>query len=128
VYQYWYTKLVESQKSIIVVFYRTAAGNEPVRKWLKALPLADKKVIGEDIKAIELSWPIGLPLVRKLDSDLWEVRSQLSGRIARVFFTVLGSHMVLLHGIMKKSQKTPQEDLSLAKRRRDDVRRGGIER
>lgn len=59
------------QKKISVVFYRTPAGNEPAREWLKALPVADKKAIGEDIKAVELSWPVGLPLVRKLDPDLW---------------------------------------------------------
>ena len=114
-------------KKISVVFYRTPSGNEPVRDWLKALPLDDKKAIGEDIRAVELSWPVGLPLVRKLDADLWEVRSRLLGRIARVLFTVWENSMVLLHGFIKKSQKTPQEDLDLAKKRRNDVHRGGIE-
>lgn len=116
-----------SQKKISVVFYRTRAGNEPAREWLKGLSLSDKKAVGEDIKAVELSWPVGLPLVRKLDPDLWEVRTQLSDRIARVFFTVWKNYMVLLHGIIKKTQKTPPDELELAKKRRNDVKRGGID-
>ena len=106
-------------------FYKTPAGNEPVRNWLKVLPPEEKKSIGEDIKAVEMSWPIGLPLVRKMDAELWEVRTDLPNKISRVFFTVWKGFMVLLHGIMKKSQKTPQEDLELAKKRRNAVRRGG---
>jgi phage-related protein len=115
------------QKKISVVFYRTPADNEPVREWLRSLPITEKKTIGENIKAIELSWPVGLPLVRKLDTDLWEIRSQLTGRIARVFFTVWGNYMVLLHGFIKKAQKTPQDEIDLAKKRCNDVHRGGIE-
>ncbi|HCM25151.1 MAG: hypothetical protein A2Z99_06170 [Treponema sp. GWB1_62_6] len=106
-------------------FYKTPAGNEPVRNWLKVLPPEEKKSIGEDIKAVEMSWPIGLPLVRKMDAELWEVRTDLPNKISRVVFTVWKGFMVLLHGIMKKSQKTPQEDLELAKKRRNAVRRGG---
>jgi len=118
---------MEPKKKIAVVFYRTPAGNEPVRAWLKELPLAEKKAIGEDIKAVELNWPVGLPLVRKLEADLWEVRSILPGRISRVFFTVWKGFMVLLHGFIKKGQKTPQDDLDLARRRRNEVQRGGID-
>jgi hypothetical protein len=65
-YHIWYTLRVEMEKKISVVFFRTQAGNEPVRDWLKGLPIGDKKNIGEDLKAVELSWPLGLPLVRKL--------------------------------------------------------------
>jgi len=114
------------KKKISVVFYRTPAGNEPVRDWLKELPTDEKKGIGEDIKAVEMAWPVGLPLVRKLDADLWEVRTQLPKKISRVFFTVWRGFMVLLHGIIKKSQKTPQEDMELAKKRRNAVLKGGV--
>ena len=70
--------------------------------------------------AIEMSWPVGYPKVRKLDSDLWEVRSDLSDkRICRVFFTISDKKMILLHAIIKKSQKTPLEDLDLAKKRKN---------
>jgi len=110
-----------------VVFYKTPSGNEPVRAWLKSLSSDEKKNIGEDIKAVEMAWPVGLPLVRKMDSDLWEVRTNLHTKISRVFFTVWKGFMVLLHGIIKKSQKTPHDDLELAKKRRNDVLRGGYD-
>lgn len=103
-------------------FYRSNAGREPVREWLKALDLADRKVIGEDVKDVEFSWPIGMPLVRSLGNDLWEVRSNLRrGRIARVIFCVERGSMVLLHGFMKKTQKTPQQDIDLALKRRRGI-------
>jgi phage-related protein len=90
-----------------------------VREWLKSLDLEDRKAIGEDIKDVEFSWPIGMPLVRSLGNDLWEVRSSLQrGRIARVIFCVELGNMVLLHGFMKKTRKTPAQDIALALRRR----------
>jgi phage-related protein len=86
-----------------VVFYKTATGNEPVRDWLQSLSHNEKKTIGQDIKTVQYGWPLGMPLVRKLDKDLWEVRSDLHNKIARVLFTVSGDVMVLLHGFIKKS-------------------------
>lgn len=115
-----------TDKKIKAVFFKTPAGNQPVREWLKELPLDEKKAIGEDIRAVELSWPVGVPLVKKLDANLWEVRTHLPDKISRVFFTVWKGFMVLLHGIIKKSQKTPTEDLALAKKRRNTVLKGGI--
>ncbi len=100
-------------------FYRSDAGREPVREWLKSLTVEDRKVIGEDIKDVEFSWPIGLPLVRSLGKELWEVRSSLPhGRIARVIFCIAEKHVVLLHGFIKKTQKTPQSEIDLALRRK----------
>src|ERR1035441_1188455 len=100
-------------------FFRSDTGREPVREWLKGLDLEDRKVIGEDIKDVEFSWPIGMPLTRPLRRDLWEVRSSLPrGRIARVIFCIEQGSMVLLHAFMKKSQKTPQRDIDLALKRK----------
>jgi len=100
-----------------VIFFKTEAGHEPVRAWLKSLPLQDKKIIGQDIKTVQFGWPLGMPLIRKLDKDLWEVRSHLPDRIARILFTVNDQTLVLLHGFIKKSRKTPRTDLALAKQR-----------
>jgi len=108
---------MEDEIRLRVVFYRTESGTEPVRDWLKALSREEKKIIGQDIKTVQFGWPLGMPLVRKLDRDLWEVRSHLPNRIARVIFTVSDGVMVLLHGFIKKSQKTPTNDLVLAKKR-----------
>lgn len=105
-----------------VRFFRTELGNEPVREWLSNLPRQDRRVIGTDIKTVQYGWPIGMPVVRKLDQGLWEVRSHLSGVIARVIFTVSGSDMILLHGFIKKSQKTPAADMQTAKSRQSSLR------
>lgn len=108
--------------TLSILFYRSEAGSEPVRDWLKTLSAMDKKTIGEDIKTVQYGWPLGMPLVRKLDKDLWEVRIHLVGRIARLLFTTHQGVMVLLHGFIKKTQATPQEDLKLAHERLKKLR------
>ena len=93
-----------------VIFYRSEAGNEPVREWLKDLH--------------EMTSAKSVKISRPLDKDLWEVRTRLSDGIARVFFTVDGEFMILLHGFMKKSQKTPQNELKTALSRLGTYKRG----
>lgn len=100
-----------------VVFYKSGSGKEPVRDWLKKLGKEDRKVIGEDIKTVQFGWPLGMPFVRKIETGLWEVRIQLKNRIARILFTAYEGVMVLLHGFIKKSQKTPANDLKVGKQR-----------
>jgi phage-related protein len=104
-------------------FFRTAAGNEPVRQWLKELEKEDRATIGDDIRTIEFGWPMGMPLCRSLQGhkDLWEVRTKLTGgRIARVFFFVSAGEMILLHGFIKKTQKTATRELKTAIKRKKD--------
>ena len=100
-----------------VRFYRTVDAKEPVREWLTEMGRPNKTIIGTDIKTVQIGWPLGMPLVRKLDKDLWEVRVRLPDGIARILFTAAGHRMVLLHGFIKKSQKTPRADLELANTR-----------
>ena len=111
------------QPILKVRFYRTAAGAEPVRVWLKELPRQHRKAIGEDIKTAQFGWPIGMPLIRKLEPGLWEVRSTLRSGIARVLFTVRDQTMVLLHGFIKKQQRTPTGELNTARQRLADLRK-----
>jgi phage-related protein len=99
---------------LAVHFFKTDSGTEPVRDWLRSLPDIEKKIIGEDIKTVQIGWPLGMPLVRKMDKGLWEVRVTLPGKIARILFTVCGENMVLLHGFIKKSQTTPKVELQTA--------------
>jgi phage-related protein len=100
-----------------IYFYKTEQGNEPVRQWLQGLSTTDKKRIGEDIKTVQFGWPLSMPLVKHLDGDLWEVCIPLSKRIARVLFVLDANSMVLIHGFIKKQQKTLKADLDLAKDR-----------
>ena len=105
-------------KRLPVKFYRTEAGREPVRDWLKELAPDERKVIGTDIKTVEFGWPIGMPTCRLMGKGLYEVRSNLpDGTIARVFFCTYQEEMVLLHGFIKKTQKTPAQELELARKR-----------
>lgn len=53
-----------------VRFFQTTSKNEPVREWLKALVKDDRRSIGEDIKTAQYGWPLGMPLVRKLEKNL----------------------------------------------------------
>lgn len=102
-----------------VVFYRTAAGTELVRNWLRGLNEGDRNAIGQDLMRVQYRWPVGMPLCRALGDGLWEVRSDLpSDRIARVLFSVQQGKILVLHGFIKKTQKTSDEDLAIARRRK----------
>lgn len=121
-YHNWYA--IWMRNPILEVnFYSTEQGNEPVREWLKSLSIFDKKRIGEDIKTVQFGWPLGMPLVKHLDGDIWEVRVNLSASIARVLFVLDRRSMVLIHGFIKKQQKTLKSDLDLAKDRVKKLRR-----
>jgi phage-related protein len=96
------------------VFFRTETGREPVRDWLKDSPKDDRRIIGEDIMTVQFRWPLGMPLVDHLGSGIWEIRSRLANRIARTLFFVHQGEIILLHGFIKKTKKTPDEDRALA--------------
>ncbi len=109
-------------KKLPAAFFRTAANNEPVREWLKALDDADRRIVGEDIATAEYGWPVGMPVCRSLGRGLYEIRSDISsGRLARVIFCVAEQRMVLLHGFIKKTRKTPKMELDLALKRMAEV-------
>lgn len=118
--------LEKEGKRVPAIFYRTKAGGEPVREWLKALAQEDRKRVGEDIKTVEFGWPIGMPVCRPLGVGIYEVRTSLAqNRIARVLFYIdKKGRMVLLHGFIKKTQKTPDEDLELARSNKSKHQRG----
>ena len=103
--------------SLKVNFFRQESGKEPVRDWLKALPAEDRKLIGQDIKTVQWGCPLGMPLVRNIGNGLWEIRTDLPRRIARVIFCIRKEHIVLLHGFIKKTQNIPKKDIELAKDR-----------
>ncbi len=91
-----------------VVFFRSNSGTEPVRRWLKSLPASHKKAIGEDIKTVQFGWPLGMPLVKKINPHLWEVRTNVPDGISRVLFTVDGYLMILIHGFIKERAQYSQ--------------------
>jgi phage-related protein len=108
-----------------VVFYRSDSGREPVRQWLKQLDPVNRKRIGEDLYTLQLGWPLGMPLARKIETDLWGLRSKIINGITKIMFTENNGRLVLLHGFIKKSQKLPAADLKLARKRLLSIRLGG---
>jgi phage-related protein len=114
-------------KRVPAIFFRTEGGGEPVRDWLKmTLSAEDRKRVGHDIMTVEYGWPLGMPTCRHLEGGIHEVRTNLSrNRIARVLFYIdKFGRMVLLHGFIKKTQRTPAPDLSLARGNRKKHERG----
>lgn len=115
--------MADSRKKIPAFFYREDNGTEPVREWLSELGKMDRRLIGEDIKTVEYGWPIGMPVCRAMGKGLYEVRSDITGsRIARVLFCINQNQMVLLHGFIKKTQKTPRAELDIAEKRKRNLR------
>ena len=115
---------MKRESPLEVRFYRTETNNEPVREWLKSLPVEDKKAIGRDIKTVQYSWPIGMPLVRNLHNGIWEIRTDLENTISRVIVTLSDNKIILLHGFIKKTKKTPKDDMNLAINRMKQLKRG----
>jgi phage-related protein len=114
--------VVARESPLSVVFYRLDSGKQPVRAWLRSLDRSAKRAIGEDIKTLQLGWPLGMPLARKIDPGLWELRTDIVDGTARIFFTIIDRQVVLLHGFLKKCQKTPTAQLDLARKRLNRLR------
>ena len=109
-------------KNLPARFFETGSGNQPVREWLYSLDEEDRRLIGYDIATAEFGWPVGMPLCRSLRNGLWEIRSNIrNGRIARTIFTVVDKRIVLLHGFVKKTLKTPKSDMDLAPKRMKEI-------
>jgi phage-related protein len=108
--------------TLSVRFYQEGSGAEPVRSWLKSLSIEERREVGNDIKTVQFGWPLGMPLVDHVDREIWEVRTRLATRLARVLFALEGSEMVLLPGFIKKERTTPKPDLNLARQRLKELR------
>src|SRR6266849_6732839 len=114
--------MLQPPAAMPVIFYRTVRGGEPVRDWLRGLPVDDRHRIGRDLALVQYGWPVGMPLCRSLGGGLWEVRSNLpSRRIARLLFFVHEGRIGAVHGFIKKTQLTPPEDLVLARQRMQEM-------
>jgi len=111
-------------RKIPLIFFRTEAGSEPVREWLKELAQAERQAIGKDLLRAQWRWPAGMPLCRALGNRLWEVRTDLpTRRTARVLLCLYRGHLVALHGFIKKTRAMPDEDLALARKRQKELDR-----
>ncbi len=114
--------MIDRKKKLPARFIMNRAGRKPVRDGVLELPESDRHTVGKDIQKVEFGWPLGRPHCAPLGAGLWEVRSALGGnRIGRVIFCISDGHMILLHGFIKKTQKTPKADIDLALKRMKEV-------
>jgi phage-related protein len=116
----------KAPRKLPVLFYRTRGGTELVRDWLRSLDDKDQNTIGLDLLRVQFRWPVGMPLCRAMGDGLWEMRTNLpSNRIARLLFCVTGGRILVLHGFIKKTQQTPDEELTQARRRKKEMESEG---
>ncbi|MBZ5655484.1 MAG: type II toxin-antitoxin system RelE/ParE family toxin [Acidobacteriia bacterium] len=109
-------------RKVELVFFRSEAGAEPVRDWLKEMDTAERRAIGTDLLRAQWRWPVGMPLCRPMGKGLWEVRTDLPGnRTARVLICFYQGRLVALHGFIKKTRATPEDDLALARKRQKEL-------
>ena len=111
-------------RKIPLIFFRSEKGSEPVREWLKELPEAERHAVGKDLLRAQWRWPVGMPLCQPMGGGLWEIRTGLpTNRTARVLLCLCHEHLVALHGFIKKTRATPDEDLALARKRQKELMR-----
>ena len=112
----------KTPRKIQLVFFRNDAGGEPVREWLQGLNPTERRAIGTDLLRAQWRWPVSMPLCRPMRKGLWEVRTDLpNNRTARVLICLCGGRLVALHGFIKKTRATPEDDLQLARKRQKEL-------
>jgi len=113
----------KTPRKVDLLFFRNDAGGEPVRDWLRGLDEKERQAIGTDLLRAQWRWPVGMPLCRPMGKGLWEIRTDLPGnRAARVLICFFHDQLVALHGFIKKTRATPEDDLTLARKRQKELR------
>jgi len=116
--------MAKPPRKVELVFFRNEAATEPVRDWLKNLEESERHAIGVDLLRAQWRWPVGMPLCPPMGKGLWEVRTDLPGnRAARVLICFYRGRLVALHGFIKKTRATSEEDLALARKRQRELQR-----
>ena len=95
-----------------------------MRDWLRELVEEERQAIGRDLLRAQWRWPVGMLLCRPMGNGLWEIRTDLpTKRTARVLICLHRNHLVALHGLIKKTRATPEDDLALARKRQGELER-----
>lgn len=111
-----------------VAFYQTPAGNKVVLEFIRSLSPEDRKVVWEDLRTVQIGFPMGLPLCRPLGEGLHEIRCSLASRreLRLIFyFDRARQSLAVVHALIKKSAKIPKSDIELARKRKDESLRQG---
>jgi phage-related protein len=104
---------------IHLLFFLTAKGNSPVEDFISALPETDQRAIYAAIRDVMIEFPdMVLTSIKKLQNKIWEIRLSLSvGEVRILFSPAKGNTLKILSAFVKKTQKTPLEELRLAEER-----------
>lgn len=105
-----------------VEFYETAAGERPAEEFLDSL---DVKMRGKLVMTLKVLQEQGNrlrePYSKHLEDGIFEVRGKVGSDISRVlYFFYYGGRIILTNGFIKKTQKTPRNELEKAKLCRKD--------
>jgi phage-related protein len=97
--------------------------NEGVRLWVDSLPVGIRAYYARITGAMRQYGPnLGMPYTRALGDELFEIRARGKEGIARIFYgTVVRGKIMILHGFVKKTEKTPRRELATAHRRLREV-------
>lgn len=104
-----------------VSFYRTASGHSPVENFLDKLTDVQVEASYQVIRALREEERIGTHLLRKLTVDIWELRVRSGGQQIRYLGFYDGRTLVVLtSGFLKKTRRTPRNEITTAESRRKD--------
>lgn len=105
-----------------IIFYRTKDGNCPVEDFLDSLPGKVVQKIAWVLEILEQQGMLPSTYFKKLvNTEIWECRIQQGSNIYRIFcFFDKGSIIILTHGFIKKTQKTPIDEIKRAEEYRSD--------
>lgn len=104
-------------------YYKTASGNDPVKKFINSLSTAQKKKISDVFKLIMETEVVSIKLLKKLKGtdNIWEIRVILDGNIFRFLGFIEKNNLIILtNGFAKKTQETPLQEIKLAEQRKQD--------
>ena len=105
-----------------VEFYETEEGRIPTQEFLDSLePKMNAKMVGLMEILEEKGFSLREPYTAPLEDGVFELRAVQGSNIARaLFFFYIEGRIVITHGFIKKTQKTPRPQIELAKKYRDD--------
>ncbi len=108
-----------------VILYRDKDGKYPVQEFLGGLGKVARATVLRDVGLLrQFGLTVGSPMVKPISGvrKLWELRSKTADGAVRIFYVAItGKRFVLLHGFIKKTQKTPPSELAVARKRLAEV-------
>lgn len=106
-------------------YYADERGRKPVELFINSLGVKMRAKVFGRLSLLEKYGPLlGMPFARHIRDGIYELRTVQGSDITRVmYFFVVGERIVLTHGFVKKTQRTPSREIEKALRIREDWRK-----